>query len=83
MTDNDRDKNYDEAYIVSYKLGKDNSLQGIYHNEPKILSYEVSTLVTPKEFTGKVMLNDDRNFIISTVDEENLESELLIMTEIF
>lgn len=83
MTDNDMDKNYDEAYVVSYKLGKDNSLQGIYKNEPKILSYEVSTLMTPDEFTGEVTLNDDGNFIISTVDDNNLESELLLMTEVF
>lgn len=83
MTDNDYDNHYDQAYITSYELDKNIPLLTMENQLPKMETYEISTLDNTVDFTGETKLNENRDFIITVVDENNIKSEILLPNDIF
>ncbi len=83
MTDNDYDNHYDQAYITSYELDKNIPLLTMESQMPKMETYEISTLDNTVDFTGETKLNENRDFIITVVDENNIKSEILLPNDIF
>ncbi len=78
MTDNDMDKYYDDAYLVTYTLNKDNSLLSQSTILPKRISLDTDSFKNIENFTGEVALTEERDFKITAVDNENEEFEFIL-----
>lgn len=83
MTDVDNDNHYDQAYITSYKLNKETPLLTQSTNLPNMETYEIATLDNSIDFTGETKLTDNRGIVLTVVDENNIQSKLLLPNDIF
>lgn len=83
MTDVDQDNHYDQAYITSYKLDKDTPLLTQSGFIPKMESYEISTLDNSVDFTGETKLLNNRDLVLTVVDDNDITTKLLLTNDIF
>ncbi|SNR16755.1 hypothetical protein [Tenacibaculum jejuense] len=78
MTDNDQDQYYDDAYLISYRLNKDNALLSQSTVLPTRISLDTDSFKNIENFTGEVILTDERDFKITALDDSEEEFEFIL-----
>lgn len=78
MTDLDKDEYFDHAYMVTYELDKESSLLAKKNTNPNMILMDIIALNNLDNLTGEVMLNENRDFKITAVDDNNEEFEFIL-----
>ncbi|WP_442265733.1 hypothetical protein ACSIGC_15745 [Tenacibaculum sp. ZS6-P6] len=80
MTDFDKDEYFDHAYMVNYELDKETSLLAKKKANPDMILMDTTTLNNLDNLTGEVRLNENRDFKITAIDDNNEEFEFILTT---
>lgn len=81
MTDNDRDDYYDMFSTINYTLDKSNTLLSENLENVTDMSFQTASFNSDLNYTGTTLLNDDRDIVVTGIDEDSEAFDLIIFSK--